>query len=694
MSDLPKIERFQLTEKIGSGGIASVYQAVDPDQRAIALKLLSSTEIVDVERFKKEFLLLNQINHPDIVKAFDFGFTDKGIAFFSMEFIEGKDFRCHFDELNYPEFYRLLIRTLGVLEFLHTKSIIHGDIKPTNILISSDEDGSPIVKFTDFGFAEYGKSVEQQFWKGTIPYLAPEIIRGEQYNHQIDLYSLGVMLYEVLTGKLPFEESDVMGIAKGHLEKEPEFPDDSKAPEFLKRLTLKLLKKDPLDRYYSAREVIKDIERASGVKEKQAELTLSKSLIASSSLANREEELSLLKYLFEEAKCGRTEIILLKSEQGIGKTRLLREFKSFVQTNGATVICKSIKESGEAPLSELKNISSHSYPGVFIFDDFQKIDLEILNSLVILINQAKMDKVIICLALDNNQTLSEEDGKSQQVEQILESDLNIALTKVVLKPLDQKETSEMINSMFRWKVDKERINQAIYKKTAGSPLLITGLMSSLLEQGYIRKAGSNWELDPACLGTLNGPESYIKEIRERLGRLSSDSLSLIRIAAVLGQEFESDILSEVSGFDENDTANYLTLISMENLVQKASSSDKTCSFVNGMVRDLIYNEIDKGKRKALHYKCGEVLERRYSSNPEPVVNTLAYHFVQAENRALAFKYSLLAGLKLGKANNHTEAIKHYENALEFYEERSKEPIASKDEILGRAWQTTRNFWKP
>lgn len=681
MSHLPEIRGYDLIEKIGSGGLACVYKAHNPEQRTVALKVLLSQDPEDIERLKSEFLLLKGINHPNIVQVYDFSHTDENNSYFSMEYIDGNDFKSYFQNMNYQKLYCILFQACQTLEFLHIKDIIHGDIKPSNILISSDAQNNPSVKFTDFGFAEYDKGRGQLGWKGTIPYLAPEIIRGEQYNHQIDLYSLGVMLYEVLTGKLPFEESDVMGIAKGHLEKEPEFPDDSKAPEFLKQLTLKLLKKDPLDRYYSAREVIKDIEQASGVKEKQAELTLSRSLIVSSSVANREEELSLLKYLFEEAKCGRREIILLKSEQGIGKTRLLREFKSFVQTNGATVIWKGVPESGEAPLSELENISTNSYPAVFIFDDFQKINLEILNSLVTLINQAKMDKVIICLALDKNQTLSEEDGKAQQVEQILESNLNSALTKVVLKPLDRKETSEMINSMFRWKVDNERINQTIYKKTAGSPLLITGLMSSLLEQGYIRKAGSNWELDPACSGTLNVPESYIKEIKERLDRLSSDSLSLIRIASVLGQEFESDILSEVSGFDEDDTANYLTLISMENLVQKTSSSNKTCAFVNGMVRELIYNEIDKGKRKELHHKCGEVLERTYSSNPEPVVDTLAYHFVQAENRALAFKYSLLAGRKSEEEYNHVEAIKHYEDALKFYEERSKEPIASKDEIL-------------
>ena len=694
MQDFPKINGYNLTEKLGSGSLTCVYKAHNLEQRIVAIKVLSSRDCEDIERFKKEFLLVSSLIHPNIVRVFDFGFTDDGYPFFSMEFIEGRDFKVYFNEMDYSKFYHVFMEVLQVLEFLYIKDIIHGDIKPSNILISSSEDGNPLVKFTDFGFAEFGKRPESAYWKGTIPYLAPEIIRGEQYDHQSDLYSLGVMVYEVLTGTLPFEESDAMNMAIVHLEKKPEFPGDTKTPPFLKELTLRLLKKDPLDRYYSAREVIEDLEGAYGIKEKQTELVLGQGLIASCQMVGREEELALLKYLFEEGKCGRREIILLKSERGIGKTRLLRELKNFLQTNGATVIMNSIQDSVEASSSEFEKVSAQSYPVVLIFDDSQKTDFEILNSLLSGINQMEMDKMIVCFTLDNNQTLSEEDKKTQHVERMLESNLNGALTKMVLKPLDQKETSEVINRMFQWKVDKERSDQIIYQKTAGNPLLILSLMNSLLEQGYIRKKEPDWELDLLDLEVINGPETYVKEIKKRLSRLSSESLSLIHIASVLGQEFESDVLSEVSGFSEDYTANQLTLMSLENLLQRSSSSDKIYAFVNGLVRDLIYNDVNKVRRKVLHNKVGEVLEKKYSSTLDSVSNTLARHFVKAENEELAFKYSLLAGQKSGNENDHVEAIKHYENALRFYERRVNEPLTPKEEILtrlGKQYAITGNY---
>ncbi|MDP2960368.1 MAG: protein kinase, partial [candidate division Zixibacteria bacterium] len=681
MSDFHISSIYEIVQLIGKGTISNVFKAQDViEQRIVALKVLCSEGQEDVERFKKEFLLLSQIKHPNIVKVFDFGFTNDGNPFFSMEFIEGKDFRGYFKELDYQKFYQILIEILKTLEFFHSKGIIHGDIKPSNIFISSDEEGNPVVKFTDFGFAEYGKVLEQPYWKGTIPYLAPEIIRGEEYNHQVDLYSLGVMLYEVLTGKLPFEEFDLMSIAKGHLEKEPEFPRDLKIPESLKHQILKLLKKDPLDRYYSARELIEEIEQASGIKLEEVDSNLIKSLMASTDFIGREEDFSLLKYLYEEMKCGRTEVIHLEGECGVGKTRLLEEFKNFVQIQGGLVIWKNIAESGEMLLPEPQSLSIQTHPIVLIIDDFQKVNLKLLDSLINWLNQTKKEKFLICFALDNNLTLSEDDKKAQEVGSILGSNLKKSLTKIFLKPFSEKKTIQLISSTVTWKNDPEKIGQNIHRKTGGNPFLIISSLNSLSERGYIKRSGYSWELNPEGFNKINVPESYGSQIKGRLARLSPETFNLIETALVLGEEFELDILRKVAGYSEEEIEECLTLLFSERLLEeKLTSFGKKLGFVNGLVKDFIYLKIDEDKRKGLHEKCGEVLEKFYSSGDDLIVNSLAYHFVQAEKKELAFKYSFLAGEKAERENTHEEAIKHYENALKFYEQGLKEPFTSNEE---------------
>ncbi|MFH0930311.1 MAG: sigma 54-interacting transcriptional regulator [Candidatus Zixiibacteriota bacterium] len=698
MSDFHISSIYEIVQLIGKGTISNVFKAQDViEQRIVALKVLCSEGQEDVERFKKEFLLLSQIKHPNIVKVFDFGFTNDGNPFFSMEFIEGKDFRGYFKELDYQKFYQILIEILKTLEFLHSKGIIHGDIKPSNIFISSDEEGNPVVKFTDFGFAEYGKVLEQLYWKGTIPYLAPEIIRGEEYNHQVDLYSLGVMLYEVLTGKLPFEEFDLMSIAKSHLEKEPEFPRDLKIPESLKHQILKLLKKDPLDRYYSARELREEIEQASGIKLEEVDSNLIKSLMASTDFIGREEDFSLLKYLYEEMKCGRTEVIHLEGECGVGKTRLLEEFKNFVQIQGGLVIWKNIAESGEMLIPEPQSLSIQTHPIVLIIDDFQKVNLELLDSLINWLNQTKKEKVLFCFVLNNNLTLSEDDRKAEKVEAVLRSNLYKAPTKIILKPLKEEETAHLISSTFKWKGEEEKISQTVYQKTGGNPSLIISSMNSLVEQGYLKRAGLSWELDAEGLNKISAPESYVSQIKDRLHRLSPDSLNLIETASVLGEEFESDILREVAGCTEEEMANYMTTVFLERLLEaKSSPSDKKFAFVNDIVRDLIYREIDEDRRKGLHEKCGQVLEESYSTDKDAVIDRLACHFVQAEKKELAFKYSFLAGGKAERENTHEEAIKHYENSLKFYEQGLEKSLARKEEILaklGRQYVISGNFDK-
>ena len=235
-------KRYRIIEEIGSGGIGKVLKAVDLlRQETVAIKVLLSLEPEFISRFKAEFTLLKKLHHPNIIKVFDFGFNDRQELYFTMEYVESIKWQEFLQPLNFPKFYSLLLQILSTLDFLHSKKITHCDIKPSNILITTSPDGRLIIKFTDFGFAQHEKPEESSWWKGTLPYLAPEVIRGEQHTPQADLYSVGILIHEILFGSTPFGEDDPMELAKSHLEKEVVIPQEPPIPIGLKNLILILV---------------------------------------------------------------------------------------------------------------------------------------------------------------------------------------------------------------------------------------------------------------------------------------------------------------------------------------------------------------------------------------------------------------------------------------------------------------------
>jgi serine/threonine protein kinase len=337
--------RYQILKEIGSGGMGRVFKAIDLfERKTIAIKVILSQRSEHVERFEKEFLLLRQLHHPNIVKVYDFGYSDSGEPYLTMEHVEGKDCKAFFEQLDYSKLWDIMLQICSTLDFLSSKRIVHGDIKPSNILISTSRDGQLRVKFTDFGFAVCGETEELSQWKGTLPYLAPEIIRGERYTTQADLYSLGVLIYEILFGRLPFDEEDPMDLAKNHLERDVLIPEEPPVPAGLRNLILKLLEKDPINRFFSPKDVMGQIHNISGMSSDNSEILLAKSLINSADFVGREKELVVLQEALTNLSQKRNKSVLVTGEAGIGKTRLLEEFATWARVGGFPVVNISLKE--------------------------------------------------------------------------------------------------------------------------------------------------------------------------------------------------------------------------------------------------------------------------------------------------------------------------------------------------------------
>jgi ABC-type oligopeptide transport system substrate-binding subunit/tRNA A-37 threonylcarbamoyl transferase component Bud32 len=617
--------RYRIEASLGQGGMGTVYRGYDLLlDRPVAIKILRWTSAdgqasLDSEgraRLLNEAQAAARLSHPNIVAVYDAGDVG-GTPFIIMQYVAGHSLHRWVEEGRPAPVEAVLdiARQLcAALEHAHASGVIHRDIKPENVLLG--EDG--IARLTDFGLARSLSSrltVEGTI-VGTVFYLAPELALGQPYDGRADLYSLGVMLYELLAGRLPFIADEPISVISQHLYAPvvPPSTYNSHISPALDTLILRLMSKSPADRPASAEAVRQALTRlevpgVAGV----AEAAWPLERIARGRMVGRARELAEVQRLWQRTAAGQGQVLLISGEPGIGKTRLARELSARAEVSGGLALlaaCYAEISAPYAPVAQLIRLAfaatapSSRAPldlsestldalGMLAPDccggprqlrerpelDPQADQQRLLNSLVTLFQALTRRAPLLVIFEDvhwaDSGTLvlvrhlarqvpdlplllvltyrEMELGEARALNDLLyELNRQRLGDRIKLTRLSHDETGELLAAMFADQPGPEFVN-LIYRETEGNPFFIEEVCKALVDEGRILHRSGHWQA--SSLAEMGVPQSVRMAIEARVGRLPGAAQEVLRLAAIFGREFDYDLLQAVSAGIEGQSGN-------------------------------------------------------------------------------------------------------------------------------------------
>jgi ABC-type oligopeptide transport system substrate-binding subunit len=573
---------------------------------------------------------------------------------------------------------------------------------------------------------------------GTVFYLAPELALGGAYDGRADLYALGVMLYELTTGRLPFAAEGPVAIISQHLHA-PVVPPRARNPDIppgLEALILHLMSKEPDDRPASAAEVLRALTQP-GFLDREAAAARELSVlerIERGRMVGRERQMREATASWAHAVAGRGRMLLVSGEPGIGKTRLLRELMTHAEIGGGRALLGScyaeggvpyapfaqilrrahrdgarghldLPESVAADLVTLAPILRQHYPEAKPnpqLDDPRAEQQRLFESLVLLFSLLS-ERAPLLLALEDahwadSGTLFllrhlarrtrhqrvmlvatyrevELDQARPFHEVLLDLERERLAARLKLPRLDWGETKEMLAVLFDEAITPEFL-EGIYRETEGNPFFIEEVCKALVESGKLTFADGRW--DRPDIPELGIPQSVRVAIQSRVGALPAGCQELLRLAAVLGREFDFDTLLKAGDLDEEALLEALEEAERAQLIEDAGGEGGAAyAFVHGLFATTLVEGLRVLERRRLHRQAAAAIE---AVRPEDY-EALARHHSEAGNAERALEYLLLAADRARVLYAHSEAIEGYTRALDYLKEQGDWDRAARTQMV-------------
>jgi Nif-specific regulatory protein len=706
-----------------------VYRVFDvADKRDEAIKILRH-ELSDPQqllRFKAEFATLASLDHPSIIKVYDFGLLQNRFPYFTMEFFAGKRISEFFDGQNWAALYDTILQIASGLHHIHHLGIIHLDLKPSNILVSD----TGVAKIMDFGLAIESHQVLDRKIRGTLQYMAPEVLKQDRVDSRADLYALGMTLYETVTGALPGYGKAPIDVIRMHLDEEVRTPSsiNPHVPHALEQIIMKLLEKDPRDRYPSAAALLLAVADAAGKTAPTGSLLLGRGELFAAPLIGRKNEVAQLNALIDDAREGRGNGVIVAGNEGMGKSRIVRDATLRAQLDGARVFCGRCpvnRKTIYAPFfeifhqlvsavnpktdaaEEIRRIlrpvmnaepgppsSSPKYgqkyrlynrivqsmqdiygfltagsdnsgsPLIIIIEDLQWADPSTADLFSFLIGEAKQNKLLVIgtLTLEHSSEAAI-DGNTGGIAFWEQRAKEGAFPIIRVEALSEPLVREHIQSLLgETRADDEFVRWMLWE-SAGSPLNIRRITDYLITHGHLRWTPGGWSVDMERLRTLRIPSGAASILLEKVDALNARQRGVLEAAAACGEVSEAELLTTISDLPPEET--YATIRELIALGLLDESADgKTTTFPQIHLRDSVYNTMSDRRRTELHLRVGNALEPRLLAGSSQLVGQIAYHFARANETEKGIRYATEAGDIATRTIAHAEATEFYRTALE------------------------------
>jgi tetratricopeptide (TPR) repeat protein len=720
-------DRYRLEVELGQGGMGTVYLAHDAVlERNVALKLMSKPRLGTEGRSRLlvEAQTVAKLKHPNIVTVYDAGEVDQQ-PYVVMEYIQGKTLN-NYDLDGFEGMVLITKQICAALQYAHEHDIVHRDLKPENVIIQPD--GTLLLM--DFGLAvsTTSRMTEKGLIMGTVAYMSPEQAFGYEVTPASDLYSLGVILYELATGSLPFEAENALAIITQHIHAPvvPPRAKNERIPIPLNDLILALLNKEPQDRPGSAVDVttlLDDpllLERE--ISSEQDFSVLDR--IVRGRIVGRQTEYDEALILWQNVVAGQGQALLISGEPGIGKTRLTREIVTNAEVSGGTALIGECYAESNAPYSAFAQITRqvlgryhqnglqlpdavlddlldltpelrHRYPDIssnprldpeseqqrlfenmvalceglaikapllLVCDDAHWGDSGTLAMLHHLIRRTQHLPVMILV------TYREIELKEARPFNDMLLDLNRQRqgTRLKLNRLDRQATQDMLQAIFAVEVSPEFLD-GIYRETDGNPFFIEEVCRTLVESGALYYEDGEWHRP--SMEELEIPQGIQVSVESRLAKLPKEHQEILRMASILGREFEFEVLLEALDMNEDTLIEALEAAEEAQMIQEVDATGEvTFAFVHALVPSAIVESVRTLRRRKFHRRAAIAIEK---VSPEDY-EALAFHYGEAGNERLALKYYTLAGERAAAAFANQDAEHHFSSALDLVEEEGEE----------------------
>ncbi|MES1242430.1 MAG: sigma 54-interacting transcriptional regulator [Acidobacteriota bacterium] len=722
--DLSQLDRL-LGDVLLEGEIARTAQAAIYRVRTgaaggspVALKVaLRASDPEDLARFRHEVRLLSEARHPNVVAVYDFGVLPGDFPFLTMEMVEGGRVaeRLHaLGDTGWGTFYDVAIQAAAGLAHIHRQGVVHMDVKPANLGVAAGASGELRLKILDFGLAHEVRGPLDRRIRGTLAYTAPEVLLQDAYDHRADLYSLGLTLFELATGVLPSAGRDDMDAIRFHLE--GELPDPLKVrpdmPPELARILRRLLQRDPADRYASAGRLLVDLAQAAGRPigpGDMAALSFSEGKVLASRLVGRDEVLGRLRAALASTAEGHGGAVLIEGREGIGKSRLLREFRLLASIEGARVSRPALGETAEhaQPLSpvldalrslglEVKTSGAEARPGESDPRERYRLYQEISR---LLSERVRTGPPVVLLVDDLHLAGREGEelltylGDDLRATRVLvvatrrpgegppkEPDPNAPVQAFELLPLDRAATAQLVGASLGTTSLPASFYGWIYDHTHGLPAEVQQTLRQLVEDQVLQYRDGEWKPSLGALARwASSPEGREGQGWRRFTALPAPEREVLEATAVAAEPFPLALLAALLGEDPQAVYERLAVLVAQGYLERLQESGGArYQIARQPFRQTLYSTLEPERRTELHRRLAELLETRLRQGETGLVTAVAEHFWRGGEHARSLPYLLWSAEEATGVYAYAQAAALYARAAEAAGE------AGDDEMLSQS----------